>query len=269
MATFKPDDPATVLPQDPLVDRLRPDPSSGPLAAFILHGLAGRSTRDGFVRLYFDAALNYYAEFAAADIIFSEAIPPDQPPFLGHKATRVGIRPDAVINYTRTAQAKKTDPYAVDIRRSPQVRRTTNLLPPFPPTMMAECPGETFFGCGGETLGCGTQRTNCFCPTDYCPEPTESATCNEGATCFGTCNQFTCQTCNQATCQTCNQATCQTCNQATCQTCNGATCVTCNQATCVTCNNCPAPTDGVGQTCATCGTCNPHVFTCGNQRGCL
>ena len=80
----------------------------------------------------------------------------------------------------------------------------------------------------------------------------EQATCD---TCRTRCGQDTCRTCNQATCQTCNQATCQTCN--TCQTrCGQATCQTCqtrcNQATCRTCET-------------RCGTCNPHVFTCGNQ----
>ena len=264
MATSeRPDNPKTAFEQDPLVDRMRPDPSVAPVAALVLEGLAGRSNRENYVRLYFSTALNHYAEFASADMLFNEAIPPEQPPFLGHKATRVGIRQDAVVDYTRTVPAKAIDPYAVDIRQASRARLSPSLVPAYPPTIAAECPGETFFGCGGDgTLGCGTnQRTVCFGATcDTCRlTECEQATCD---TCR-TCGDATCQTCNQATCQTCNQATCATCGGATCQTCNQATCQTCNQATCNTCR-----TDCGGRTCATCDTCNPHVFTCGNQRGC-
>ena len=235
MASKTPKDGAGSFEQDPWVDRLRPDPSAAPAAAVILEGLAGKSTRNGYVRLYFNTALNYYAEFASADMLFCEAIPPEQPPFVGHKATRVGVRQDAVVDYTRTAAAETGDPFALDIRSS----SGQGTLLPIPPTGAHICPTDN------------TCRTDCGATCDTC------RTCNQ-ATCH-TCNQATCHTCNQATCHTCNQATCHTCatncGQATCHTCNQATCHTCNQATCHTCET-------------HCVTCNPHVFTCGNQHGC-
>lgn len=251
-----PEPSSTAIEQDPLVDRLRPDPTSAPPAYLVLEGLAGRSARDGYARLYFSTALNYYAEFRSEDALFVEAIAPEQPPFIGHKATRIGIRQDAVVDYTRTVPAQATDPFALDVRRSSGLR--TRAGPALEPeTWEAECPGNTFFDCTDETLGCGTQRTQCVCPTDNTCRTDCGATCN---TCRTQCGGATCQTCNQATCQTCNQATCHTCNQATCQTCA----THCDQATCQTCR-----TDCGGRTCVTCDTCNPHVYTCGNQRGCV
>lgn len=215
--------------QDPWVDRMRPDPSSAPHSALILEGLAGRSDREGYCRLYFNTDLNYYAEFANEDILFSEPIPQDQAPFPGHKATRVAILQDAIVEYTRSTTANAQDPFAMDIQVSMQGQEAPGLLP-----------RRTL---GGETC----LRTDCF-----------GRTCD---TCIRTCD--TCNTqCGQATCNTCN--TCQTnCGQATCNTCN--TCQTnCQQATCVTCDTChTCLTDCRGRTCVTCHTCNPRVQTCG------
>ena len=265
MATSKPpNDSQPAFEQDPLVDRLRPNPSAPPLAALVLEGLAGRSTREGFARLYFDTTLNHYAEFASADLLFSEAIPPELPPFVGHKATRVGVRQDAVVDYTRTATAQAGDPFALDVQKGSAGRPIGNIQPSdanfpcSPATIGVECPTQPF-GCPtDQTCGCGTGRTNCVCPTDNtCRTDCGGATCN---TCRTDCGQATCHTCNQATCHTCNQATCQTCNQATCNTCA----TNCQQATCNTCR-----TDCGGRTCVTCDTCNPHIFTCGNQHGCM
>lgn len=250
----KPDPQARAIEEDPLVARLRPEPGATPVASVLLEGLAGRSDREGNVRVYFNVALNYFAEFAQADVVFSEAIPPEQSPFPGHKATRVAIRQDAVIEYTRTTTARAADPFAVDARRG-QAGRPMSIQPSdpgfpcSPATIGIECPTQPF-GCPtDQTCGCGTGRTDCICPTDNtCRTDCGGATCN------------TCRTdCGQATCATCNQATCATCNQATCNTCATA----CNQATCNTCR-----TDCGGRTCVTCDTCNPHVFTCGNQTAC-
>src|SRR5215207_11283373 len=82
------------------VERIRPDPSEPPERVRILEGLLGDSDREGYRRLYFTPELDYYAEFRAEDVLFSEPIPSDQPPFLGQEATTVGIRRDATIDYT-------------------------------------------------------------------------------------------------------------------------------------------------------------------------
>lgn len=264
MATSKPPSSASAsFEQDPWVDRLRPDPSAAPASAVVLEGLAGKSTRDGHVRLYFNTALNYYAEFASADMLFCEAIPPDQAPFVGHKATRVGVRQDAVVDYTRTATAQAADPFALEIRSSSggplrPIQPTGDFCSPA--TIGIECPTQPFGCATDQTCGCHTGRTDCVCPTDNTCRTDCGATCD---TCKTQCGQATCQTCNQATCHTCNQATCHTCNQATCHTCA----THCGQATCHTCaTHCGQATC---HTCDTCVTCNPHVFTCGNQHGCL
>ena len=47
----EPEEKAASFEQDPLVERLRPEPSAKPAAAVILEGLAGRSARDGYARL--------------------------------------------------------------------------------------------------------------------------------------------------------------------------------------------------------------------------
>jgi hypothetical protein len=69
------------LSQDPYIERLRPDPSEPPERVRILEGLMGDSDREGYRRLCFTRELDYYAEFRAEDVVFSESIPPDQPPF--------------------------------------------------------------------------------------------------------------------------------------------------------------------------------------------
>lgn len=257
--------------QDPLVDQLRPEPSAPPSDAVILDGLAGKSDREGWARLYFNRALTYYAEFRREDILFTEAIPPDQAPMVGVKATRVGIKKDAVIEYTRTTRAAAPDEFDLDVRLGAAAQRAAqpNVPDSFfdcPATIGIECPTQPFGCATDQTCGCGTQRTQCFCPTDNtCRTDCDQATCD---TCRTQCGQATCVTCQQTcnTCQTrCNQPTCQpTCN--TCQTrCGQATCQTCRtQCGQVTCNTCRTQCDqATCDTCLRCPTFNPHVFTCG------
>ena len=261
--------------QDPLVERLRPDPSQPPEPTKILEGLLGDSDRQGLRRLYFTAELDYYAEFRTDDVLSVADIPPDQPPFLGEPATRVTLRRDATVDFTQSQRPRPLDEFDLDVRLS--AAGAAALTPSTfgcPDTeffgctqfctIAAECPGATRDGCPLPTRGCETlQITICRGATciDVCETRVqtfcEQQTCD---TCRTRCGQFTCRTCNQATCQTCNQATCQTCNQVTCRTCQ----TRCGQFTCQTC-----PTRCNQDTCRTCetrcATCNPHVFTCGPQ----
>jgi hypothetical protein len=82
----------------------------------ILEGLLGDSDREGYKRLYFTRELDHYAEFRAEDVVFREPIPPDQPPFFGQQATRVGIRRDAPIEFTRVRTPKPVDEFDLDVR---------------------------------------------------------------------------------------------------------------------------------------------------------
>jgi hypothetical protein len=243
-------------PQDPLVARLRPDPSQPPEPTRTLEGVLGDSDRPGFRRLYVTPELDQYAEFRTDDVISVADIPPDQPPFLGEPATRVTLRRDAPVDFTRSHRARPLDEFDLDVRLAAAGRAALSIstfVDCPAETWEAECPGPTWgcdftAGCGGETV----QITICRGHTciDVCD--TRRTLCDD-ATCI------TCRTCN--TCRTrCGQATCQTCNQATCQTCQ----TRCGQATCGTCRTqCGQDTC---RTCETrCGTCNPHVFTCGNR----
>jgi hypothetical protein len=104
------------LSPDPFVERLRPDPSQPPIPVRVLEGLLGESDREGYWRLYFSRELDNYAEFRAEDVVFSERIPPDQSPFLGLDATRVGIRRDATVEFTRARTPRPVDEFDLDIR---------------------------------------------------------------------------------------------------------------------------------------------------------
>jgi hypothetical protein len=259
------------IEQDPWVERLRPEPSAPPSEVATLEGLAGKSDRDGWARIYFNTSLTYYAEFRREDVVYTEAVPAEQAPMKGLKSTRVGVRKDAVIEYTRTTRARPRGGMDLDVQLAaarPRLAAQPDTFFDCPATIGVECPTQPF-GCvtdPNRTCGCPTGRTDCICPTvDTC-----GRTICIGHTCIEVCDTQTCPTVCGNTCQTCatrcNQPTCQ----ATCQTCatrcGQATCNTC-QTQCgqATCNTCRTQCDQV--TCDTCGircpTINPHVFTCG------
>lgn len=260
-------------PQDPLVERQRPDPAQPAEPTKTLSGALGDSDRPGFRRLYFTAELDYYGEFRSVDVLSVADVPPDQPPFLGEPATRITLRRDAAVDFTRTQRARPLDEFDLDVRLS--------AAPGAPLAASTFGCGDTeFFGC---TQFC-TIDAQCAGPTrdiDCGPPPTGGCetvqiTICRGNTCIDVCetrrptfcfDDATCLTCGQRTCQTCQtrceQFTCrptdQTCATVcgpTCRTCQTA-CGTCDQATCVTCETC-------ARTCETrCRTCNPRIFTCG------
>jgi hypothetical protein len=257
------DQPGDERPQDPFVDKLRPDPSQPPQPAITLSGLIGDSDRAGCRRLYFTRELDYYAEFRNEDVVDTSPIPPEQAPLPGLEATRVTLKRDATIDYTRTRTAAAADEFDIDVRfgaaRAPAIFDQ-------PQTWEAECPGPTWGECPTSftCVSCGGTCEITICRGRTCIEVCDTDTCFRTQCGGATCN--TCRTaCGQATCQpTCQ--TCQTqCGQATCATCQTA----CGQATCQTCQT------RCGQvTCRTCetrcgGTCNPHVFTCGPNPQCF
>ncbi|MFD8783505.1 hypothetical protein [Kitasatospora sp. NPDC059599] len=266
-------------PQDDFVARNLSDPSERPPRTLTLSGLLGDSDRTGFRRLYFNKQLDYYAEFASADVLSAETVDSDRPPFVGLDATKVTLRRDATVHFTRVAQATPVDEFDLDLRLGPRRAGTVPTKQPAEPqTWEAECPGPTFGDCVTEfacatDVDCPTAITVCKPRTCHV---TENGTCETcvGATCENTCFQQTCATCGENTCVTCGGATCRTCDRAatcvtciTCATCREATCVTCRGQTCVTCDRATCDTCH-GATCITCDTCNPHVFTCGPNPQC-
>jgi hypothetical protein len=94
--------PTQALVPDQLVDSLVPDPSQPPTPTVSLLGLLGRSAKEGYWRLYFSSKLNRYAEFKEEDVLHSVKVPRAQPPFLGMEATRVWLKAEAEVEYTRT-----------------------------------------------------------------------------------------------------------------------------------------------------------------------
>src|SRR5215217_6714565 len=144
------------LGQDPFGERLRPDPSQPPEPVRTLRGVLGDSDREGYKRLYFTRELDHYAEFRAEDVIFTEVIPPDQPPFLGQQATRVGIRRDATLEYTRVRTPKPVDEFDLDIRLGALGGQAAFLV--------ADCTHNT----GWSDWACDPCVTPA-CPTPACP----------------------------------------------------------------------------------------------------
>ena len=214
--------------QDPLVERLRPDPSQPPQVALTFAGLLGDSDRPGFRRLYFTRDLDYYAEFRTEDVLDAVSIPPEQSPFIGDEATRLTLKRDGTIEYTRVRLPRPIDEFDLDVRLGRSWGRVAPAEGDFtmggpecepPPTGECEPPPATDFTC---LRKCVPETS----PT-WCGRP--------GSTCLEVCDAtpFFCRTQNQATCRTCGQATCRTC-QGTCQTCQ--TCA--GQATCRTCETC-------------------------------
>ena len=70
-------------PQDPIVDRVRPDPALPPEQTVSLVGFLGEGDRSGRRRLYFTRDINYYAEFRVEDVLHMVPIPAGEPPFRG------------------------------------------------------------------------------------------------------------------------------------------------------------------------------------------
>jgi hypothetical protein len=233
------------LSQDPFVERLRPDPSQPPQPARVLEGLLGDSDREGYKRLYFNRELDHYAEFRVDDVVYREPIPPDRSPFVGLDATRVGVRRDATIEFTRARTPRVLDEFDLDVRLAAPGPWEGRL--PLLWTQRPACPVDcTLFFTGCPPRGCTD-------PVTGCPPPIDTDTCATW------CAQPTCPTSPQHTCETC-----QTCDTR----CRQPTCPTSPQHTCQTCRTC-----GGQETCPNtrceCETRNPHVFTCGDQRTCF
>ncbi|MFJ6382576.1 hypothetical protein ACIQI7_21545 [Kitasatospora sp. NPDC092039] len=219
-------------PQDPLVDRFRPEPGRAPEQGLTLKGFLGDSDREDHRRLYLTKGLDYYVEFRAEDAIDTARIPQDQPPFVGTEATEVTLRKGADIAYTHSGSVRTPDEFDLDIRRVPRAGPRAHRAPR--PARAARgrraaAAVETFdAACGWLTW--------------------EWATC---ASCDGTC--VTCEDTCQFTCEvTCSPPSCG----GTCHTCG-----TCEKTGCTGC--CPLSLPGespcgpseIETACETCGIC--------------
>jgi hypothetical protein len=235
-----PDDPSGIgdRPQDAFVSERLTGPSERPAKTLELSGLLGDSDRPGYRRLYFTTQLDYYAEFASADVVAVETVPKDQAPFTGLEATRLTLRRDATVNFTQVRSAAPVDEFDLDVKLGREYGATPTPRLREQTVLGERCPGGT------DTTIVWNVETNIFalCTLEDARKfKTQQTICGHAA-CLVTDN--TCRTvCAGATCA--DQATCRTCaGQATCRTCAGL-------ATCGTCD-----------TCQTCGICDTWVRTC-------
>jgi hypothetical protein len=107
---------AAGIPQDDYIARLRPVPAEPPQRVLMLRGLLGDSDRQGHRRLYLNRSLDHYAEFAAADVLAVDRIPPERRPFVGTAATQVTLRRDAAVAFTYERRARPVDEFDLDLR---------------------------------------------------------------------------------------------------------------------------------------------------------
>ena len=206
-------------PADPFVAARISNPGEPAKPTLQLAGLLGDSDREGYRRLYLNTKLDYYLEFRTADVLATEAVSPDQPPFTGLDATRVTLPHGASVDYVRTRQASSGDDFLIDPAAAARVG-----------------------GIGGNGGIFQTQVDTILQSINtcgFCDESLWGPCVDTLVSCPATCD----------TCVTCGVA-CQTIQ--TCVSCNGtcATCFTCGEVTCVTCRQ-----NGCGVTRNTCWTC--------------
>jgi hypothetical protein len=150
--------------QDPHVERLRPDPSRPAQPVLTFSGFLGDSDRAGFRRLYFTRGLDYYAEFRSEDVVETASIPADQAPFAGLDATRLTLKRDATVDYTRTRTGAPLDEFEIDVRLWPWPRPGPRLV-----NTIAYCLDvltEEQGVCAEATLGGHFTCDTCLCGPD-------------------------------------------------------------------------------------------------------
>jgi hypothetical protein len=171
--------------QDPLVARRRPDPSTPPERTLDLIGFLGDSDREGYRRLYFTRELDYYAEFRLDDVADIAEIPAERHPFVGEQASRVSLRRDAVVDYTRTRTARPVDEFDLDVRLGRRREPRAYADAPWP---------QTDYAATGDCYTCATQchtacadachtRIGVSCEFACLPYTVEDPTCDR--TCMG------------------------------------------------------------------------------------
>src|SRR5215218_9457820 len=88
------------LRQSAFVEKVMPDPSR-PTSVAAWFGILGKSTEDGYWRLYLTIELGSYTEFKEEDVLAFEIIPAEQSR-LGVESARVYLKPEASIKHVRT-----------------------------------------------------------------------------------------------------------------------------------------------------------------------
>jgi hypothetical protein len=152
--------------QDPLVDALRPEPADPVRPTVTLTGLLGNGPDDKTRRLYFSPQLDHYAEFSVDDALHYENIPAERSPVPGRAFTRVILRRDSTIVYTRVRTQSTVDPFDLDIRLGAE-----GWIPP-----TSEACADTSYTCLTQCGTCNTCRTSQTCMTCYPCSPIDERT---------------------------------------------------------------------------------------------
>jgi hypothetical protein len=126
--------------QHPYVDGVRRDPSAAPADVMELVGFAGNSSRPGFQRIYLTLELDYYAEFASGDLLYSTKVPADASPFPGHEVVAVTVRRDATVEYTWTRHGQRMADYDLDVRLEARPRDVMRSFEPRRTEPIHTCP---------------------------------------------------------------------------------------------------------------------------------
>jgi hypothetical protein len=134
------------LEPDPLAERLTPD------GAVMLVGILGRGPTDEDWYLFLNREMTRRAEFKASDVLHSEKIREEDPPFLGAQATRVYLRRGARVVYTTT---RSREVQAEFLRGDIGTALTAEAVPAGLPGA-EEIPQITFspWGCGSAIDAC-------------------------------------------------------------------------------------------------------------------
>jgi hypothetical protein len=126
---------------------------------------------------------------------------------VGEEASRVKLRRDAVVHYTRTRQLRPIDEFDLDVRLSayrgsrpsPRLQPDTPACPggggPIEPGSALVVCTPHLPGGGGEDggEGGGSEHTDCRPRTCHtCPSECPCATEGQQATCAGTCGELSC-----------------------------------------------------------------------------
>ena len=138
--------------QDPIVERLRPDPAEQALRMTTLRGFLGNSELEGHKRIYFTKTLDYYAEFRDEDVVRIATLTVEESPFPGEPASMVDLLPGVSVNYVRARVTPETAPFDLDIRpassvfgRSKDLVFTDSVISPSCDIFDTSCTGA---GCG-------------------------------------------------------------------------------------------------------------------------
>jgi hypothetical protein len=152
--------------QDPIVERLRPDPARPALRTTTLRGFLGHSELPDRQRIYFTRTLDYYAEFRSEDVVQITALPAEESPFPGEPASMVELPPGVTINYVRALVTQEKAPFDLDIRPASLGIQD---IPIFTDSVIS--PSCNIFDTTCTGVGCGDDQ---YYPVSYtdCPPPT-------------------------------------------------------------------------------------------------